>query len=139
MSMASFYKAISPQDLTEVLNGKVDFDEVGENIDLDYYSMEMLDYLPESDSPLFALLTQSKDHNQLAEIVDFARLMDENSINKVVEAFYETNLKEFANDMGYPEEENAEVSNSLYKTLVNLQNFFENAKANHKLVINWVM
>ena len=65
--------------------------------------------------------------------------MDENSINKVVEAFYETNLKEFANDMGYPEEENAEVSNSLYKTLVNLQNFFENAKANHKLVINWVM
>ena len=43
MSMASFYKAISPQDLTEVLNGKVDFDEVGENIDLDYYSMEMLD------------------------------------------------------------------------------------------------
>ena len=77
MSMASFYKAISQQDLTEVLNGKVDFDEVGENIDLDYYSMEMLDYLPESDSPLFALLTQSKDHNQLAEIVDFARLMEE--------------------------------------------------------------
>ncbi len=98
-----------------------------------------MEYLPESESPLFALLTESESHRELDKKVDFARLMDENSVSNVVEAFHETDLNEFASDMGYPEydEDNKRVENSLYKTLVKVQKFFENAQTNHKIVISW--
>lgn len=141
MSMALFFTALTQQELDDVLVDKIDLNDIEDSAGLDLYSMEMIEYLPESESPLFALLTESESYSPLDKKVDFARLMDKNSVDNVVQAFHETDLNEFASDMGYPEEDedNKSVENSLYKTLVKTQKFFEDAKANQKIVISWAM
>lgn len=141
MSMALCFTTLTQQELDDVLVDKIDLNDIEDSAGLDLYSMEMIEYLPESESPLFALLTESESYSSLDKKVDFARLMDKNSVDNVVQAFHETDLNEFASDMGYPEEDedNKSVENSLYKTLVKTQKFFEDAKANQKIVISWAM
>lgn len=138
MSMALFFKALSQQELDGVLSGDLDFYEVGDRIDLDYYSMALMDYLPESDSPLFTLLTASEDFEELEENgVQFARNF---YVDSIVDAFHETDLLALASEMGHDESEeyNQSISNSLYKVLENTQKFFEKAQADQKMVVGWV-
>ena len=138
MSMALFFKALSQQELDGVLSGDLDFYEVGDRIDLDYYSMALMDYLPESDSPLFTLLTASEDFEELEENgVQFARNF---YVDSIVDAFHETDLLALASEMGHDESEeyNQSISNSLYKVLENAQKFFEKAQADQKMVVGWV-
>lgn len=138
MSMALFYSALTRQELEDILAGKIDFDDIQDQdrADLDMYSLEIYDDVVENGSDLDTLIYQSSQTTELDDKTYGGRLMDEDDIDAILNMFKRVDLKKYAREMGYPEEDNEEISNSLYKTLINLQKFFEKAKANGKIIIN---
>lgn len=142
MSMALFYSALTRQELDDILAGKIDFDDIQDQdrADLDMYSLEIYDDVVENGSDLDTLIYQSSQTTELDDKTYGGRLMDEDDIDAILNMFKRVDLKKYAREMGYPEEDNEEdneeISNSLYKTLINLQKFFEKAKANGKIIIN---
>lgn len=138
MSMALFYSALTRQELEDILAGKIDFDDIQDQdrADLDMYSLEIYDDVVENGSDLDTLIYQSSQTTELDDKTYGGRLMDEDDIDAILNMFKRVDLKKYARKMGYPEEDNEEISNSLYKTLINLQKFFEKAKANGKIIIN---
>lgn len=138
MSMALFYSALTRQELDDILAGKIDFDDIQDQdrADLDMYSLEIYDDVVENGSDLDTLIYQSSQTTELDDKTYGGRLMDEDDIDAILNMFKRVDLKKYAREMGYPKEDNEEISNSLYKTLINLQKFFEKAKANGKIIIN---
>lgn len=135
------YITATEQQYKDILAGKVDFYDVVEDektkyADLDHYTSDFTSYVIENNANLLDLLSFAEPVDELP--VNVGVIFDKDSIKSVLKAFNETDLIEFAEEVGYPEdEEHTKVVNSFYKVLVGVKELFEYAINNNLLVLGW--
>lgn len=146
MSMTLFYTAITKDDFEAIRDGEKSFDEVQQQAnvkkeDLDYYSMDFIEYCFSEDDvceePIKALLSEATNFDEISEAVMGATVYDNSAIESVITSINATNLEEFAsNFIDYQDGKYGDDKAPFIVTkFTEIKKFFENARDNDLVII----
>lgn len=130
MSMSLCYRVMSVDTFKQINQGELSFYDADDEKDntWDFYSMDLLEALPEAHSPLFALLNVEPIWS---DKVEFGIYYNRDAIASVIDAFAATDLTQLASYMNVDDVEH------FIQTAHSIQATFEDAQQNGMVIIGY--